>query len=76
MRRKRCYFYQGINRLIALFLLTILTGCALVSYYDAVSYKNLTDLKGEMKVFFDNCSKNYVSGEQALNSLQSFNPSS
>jgi len=54
-------------------LVTVLfAGCSFVSYYDSVSYKNLTDLKGEMKVVFDDCMSNTIAGEKGLELLKSF----
>lgn len=47
-----------------------------VSYYDAVSYKNLTDLKGEMKVLFDECSTSAAAGKDTLNMIKGFKVSS
>ncbi len=49
-----------------------LSGCAFVSHYDSLSYKQLTDLKGETKVFFDNCKLEGASGEKALLTLGKF----
>ncbi|MFQ5603320.1 MAG: hypothetical protein ACE5HS_08645 [bacterium] len=51
----------------------ITSGCVhLVSYYDAISYKNLTDLKGEIKVFFDRAVEDGAHGEADLNILKDF----
>jgi len=51
----------------------LIIGCVhFVSYYDSVSYKNLTDLKGGMKVFFEACQNNIAKGEKALGTLDSF----
>lgn len=56
-----------------LFFLLLASGCVhLVSYYDSLSYKNLTDLKGEAKVFFDSCKINVATGEKSLASIESF----
>ena len=49
-----------------------ISGCAFVSHYDSLSYKHLTDLKGETKVFFENCAKDGASGETAYNELADF----
>lgn len=47
-----------------------ISGCVhLVSYYDSVSYKNLTDLKGETKVFFESCQQEFAKGEDALSTI-------
>jgi hypothetical protein len=56
---------------IALFALLIY-GCQYVSYFDSISYKNLTDLKGEMKVAFQSFSVNGAGGEQDLGTLKKF----
>ena len=56
---------------IILFIL-FLSGCHFVSYYDSISYKNLTDLKGEMKVAFDAFSKNGAKGESDFSVLKNF----
>ena len=54
-------------------ILLALSGCIhLVSYYDSLSYKNLTDLKGEMKVFFEKASKEGAHGESDFNILKDF----
>jgi len=50
----------------------LLAGCSLVSHYDSMSYKQLTDLKGEMKVFFENCQNDGASGKAALYKLNDF----
>jgi hypothetical protein len=49
-----------------------ISSCAFVSHYDSLSYKQLTDLKGEEKVFFENCKKEGASGEKALSTLNDF----
>jgi hypothetical protein len=50
-----------------------ISGCVhLVSYYDSLSYKNLTDLKGETKVFFESCQKELAEGEDALSTINGF----
>lgn len=56
-----------------LFFLLLVSGCVhLVSYYDSLSFKNLTDLKGETKVFFDSCKNDIAKGEKSLESINSF----
>lgn len=52
--------------------IALLTGCSFVSHYDSMSYKQLTDLKGEMKVFFENCQNDGASGDAALYKLNNF----
>ena len=49
-----------------------LSGCAFVSHYDSMSYKQLTDLKGEMKVFFETCQSDGASGDSAYSTLFEF----
>jgi NADH:ubiquinone oxidoreductase subunit 3 (subunit A) len=53
-------------------LLVFISGCSFVSYYDAISFKNLTDLKGEMMVAFEDFSQNGAEGEQDLELLEHF----
>jgi hypothetical protein len=49
------------------------SGCVhLVSYYDSLSYKNLTDLKGEAKVFFESCQQEIAKGDSALAAIDGF----
>ncbi|HEB54870.1 MAG TPA: hypothetical protein ENI98_00930 [Gammaproteobacteria bacterium] len=50
----------------------LLTGCSLVSHYDSTSYKQLTDLKGEMKVFFEICQNDGASGDAVFYKLNNF----
>ncbi|MCO7188579.1 MULTISPECIES: hypothetical protein [unclassified Pseudoalteromonas] len=58
---------------ISIFMMLAISGCVhLVSYYDSVSYKNLTDMKGEMKVFFQSCQKEVAKGEYALSAIDGF----
>ena len=49
-------------------ILTIL-GCSFVPPYDSLSHKQLTDLKGDTKVFFDNCSKYGAHGDASYADL-------
>jgi len=44
----------------------------MVSYYDSLSYKTLTDLKGETKIFFGSCQKDIAKGSHSLGSIDSF----
>ena len=63
------------NSKISISVVTALaiSGCVhLVSYYDSVSYKNLTDLKGETKVFFESCQQDVAKGEEALSAIDGF----
>lgn len=55
-----------------LIFIILLNACQYVSYFDSVSYKNLTDLKGEMKVAFMNFSSNGAEGQSDLNTLKKF----
>lgn len=60
---------------ICIGLLTVIafSGCVhLVSYYDSLSYKNLTDLKGETKVFFETCKQEIAKGDEALAAIDGF----
>lgn len=65
--------FRAIHVVLFLSIFFATSGCVhLVSYYDAISYKNLTDLKGEMKVFFDRAAKDGAHGESDLNILKDF----
>lgn len=62
-----------INLCISLAAALIVGGCIhLVSYYDSLSYKNLTDLKGETKVFFESCQKEIAKGDESLSTINGF----
>lgn len=67
---------RKFNRIQNIFTLLIfvivLNACQYVSYFDSVSYKNLTDLKGEMKVAFTNFSSTGAKGESDLNTIKRF----
>lgn len=68
MAQIRCSLIGTVCLLVAL----LLSGCwQTVSYYDALSYKNLTDLKGEAKVFFGHCEVSGVTGSAALLDVKS-----
>lgn len=62
------------KRSICILLFITIGGCVhLVSYYDSLSYKNLTDLKAEMRVFFESCKiNNIATGPNALKSINDF----
>jgi len=63
--------YKKFSIGIVIFL--SLSGCVhMVSYYDSLSYKNLTDLKGETKIFFGSCQKSTVNGSNSLSSIDGF----
>lgn len=50
-----------------------ITSCVhMVSYYDSLSYKNLTDLKGETRVFFESCQTTIAAGDKALEKIDGF----
>jgi len=59
--------------LLLLIHFVFFTGCVhYVSYYNAITYKNLADLKGEMGVAFEIFSLEGASGENDLNTLEGF----
>ena len=63
--------FRAVHLVVFLWIFLAGCGCAhLVSYYDAVSYKNLTDLKGEMKVFFEKSGEAGAHGESDFSTLQ------
>ena len=65
--------FNQFNRFSQLTIISIfLISCSFVSYFDAVSYKNLTDLKGEMKVAFETFSINGASGDKDLETFERF----
>jgi hypothetical protein len=51
---------------------TLLSGCVSLVRYDDNTYKTMTALKGEVKVFMDDCAINGASGEKAAVDLQGF----
>ena len=56
---------------IGIFIVLSVISCAhTVSYYDSLSYKNLTDLKAETKVFLGACQKAIAKGSLALESIE------
>ncbi|OGU75248.1 MAG: hypothetical protein A2V93_00895 [Ignavibacteria bacterium RBG_16_34_14] len=59
-----------LSNLISILLLLI--GCQYVSYFDSISYKNLTDLKGEMKVAFQSFAENGAKGEEDFKVIENF----
>jgi len=61
---------QYASKLIVLSI--FIYGCQYVSYFDSVSYKNLTDLKAEMKVAFVSFSANGAKGEHDSETLENF----
>lgn len=68
-KSKLCVLYLNLF----LIILLVISGCTrLVSYYDAISYKNLTDLKGEMNVFFERSAQEGAHGKSDLDILRAF----
>lgn len=63
-------FYKQITICVVLVLITM--GCSYVSHYDTISYKNFTDLKGEMSVFFNECMKEECSGKNTTTKLSNY----
>lgn len=64
---------QRVRIFILPIILVMWAGCApLISSYDAVSYKNLTDLKAEMMVFLDkvDSSQPYVQYRKGFEDLR------
>jgi len=59
-----------------IFSVLTITGCSFVSHYDSMSYKQLTDLKGDMKVFFESCQSDGGSGDSTLLRLNDFKKAS
>ena len=61
---------------VALMMLLSLNFCAgcfhLISDYDVYTYRDLTGLKGEMKIAFEKFGENGASGENDLKTLQAF----
>ena len=61
------------NVILAALSLIFCAGCFhLISDYDTHTYKALTELKGEMKIAFEKFGKNGASGENDLETLQTF----
>ncbi len=50
----------------------LLSACAGLARYDDNTYKSMTALKGEVKVFMDDCAAKGASGEKALSALEGF----
>lgn len=80
---KRCYHMQRCELirnansngfvLIVLSFFVVLVGCFhKVSYYDAVTYGNLTGLKAEMKLAFEEFAVNGASGIDDFRTLKEF----
>lgn len=51
-------------------LTCLLAGCGLLARYDDTTYKTMTSLKGETKVFMDDCASRGASGGKALSTLE------
>ena len=50
--------------MISITSVALLSGCGSLSKFDQASLKQLTDLKGEAKVWFDECGKKGCHGEK------------
>jgi len=71
--------HTGFNKrfrvtvVFALLLSCYSVGClTLISEYDLHTYKNLTELKGEMRITFEKFAKNGASGESDQKKLDTF----
>lgn len=51
---------------------SLVAGCASLSRYDDHTYKSMTALKGEVKVFMADCSASGASGDKAVSALEGF----
>ena len=61
------------NVILVVLSLIFCAGCFhLISDFDTHTYKALTELKGEMKIAFEKFGKNGASGENDLETLQTF----
>ncbi len=64
---------KSIRFIISINILIPISSCVhLVSYYDSVSYKNLTDLKAEASIFFESCKKEIAKGSEDLEIIDGF----
>lgn len=62
-----------LNVILTMISLSFCAGCfSLISDYDVYTYKNLTELKGEMKIAFEKFGENGASGENDQKTLQTF----
>lgn len=58
--------------LVAASSAVLLSACVSLARYDNNTYKSMTALKGEVKVFMDDCAAKGASGEKALSALEGF----
>jgi hypothetical protein len=58
--------------IIPIVLGLILAGCTSLSRYDDQTYKSMTSLKGEVRVFMDDCATKGTAGASAAASLEGF----
>jgi hypothetical protein len=66
----RASFFRSLSCVI---IFTIgISGCHFISNFDTISYKNLTDLKGEMKVTFESYSVVGAKGEKDSTVLERY----
>ena len=75
MKQQRLKIHRFVFISIIIGILS-LSGCGFVSHYDSISYKQLTDLKGEMKVFFETCKEEAASGNSVYSELSEFKKNS
>lgn len=61
-----------ITGLVLAAAIGLFAACTTVSFYDPVTYHNLTDLKGDMAVFFEDCTEQGASGETAFQRIDGF----
>lgn len=50
----------------------LVAGCVGLAHYDDNTYKSMTALKGEVKVFMDDCGIEGAAGDKAATALQGF----
>ena len=63
----------ALNGIFALLSLSFCVGCfSFISDYDAYTYRSLTELKGEMRIAFEEFGKKGASGEDDQKTLQAF----
>ena len=72
------YIIRAQSNIFVFLIISLLsiTGCSFVSHYDSMSYKQLTDLKGDMKVFFESCKTDGASGDSQFLRLNDFKKAS
>lgn len=63
----------ALNGIFALLSLSFCVGCfSFISDYDAYTYRSLTELKGEMRIAFEEFGKKGASGEDDQKSFRPF----